>query len=269
MEEAISYYNRKAKNYDDVFEMFVFRVLDAITWKYLEPYLPENPEALALDAGGGTGRWAIRMAEKGCKVVLLDASEEMLKAATRNVKKAGLEGRITIKRGDLISTAYADETFEMVFCEQTLFLFKEPDTLLKEMNRVLKKRARLIISAQNLYAQCLASISEKPSSDNVYNALRTLLRKKYNTMMNEGKVKIYTWTPDEFRVMLERNGFHVEKIIGKGTTMPLRISKDLFMEKDYREDLYKKVLEFELALCEKPDALALAGHLQAIAYKKN
>lgn len=67
--------------------------------------------------------------------------------------------------------------------------------------------------------------------------------------------------------MLERNGFHVEKIVGKGVTMPLRISKELFMKKEYPKDLFNKILQFELTLCEKPDALALAGHLQAIAYK--
>ena len=268
MEEVKSYYNEKAKNYDDVFEMLVLRVLDAVTWKYLEPYLPKNPDALVLDAGGGTGRWTIRIAEKGCKVVLLDSSEEMLKAAARKVKQRGLLDRITIKKGDITRTRYASETFDLVFCELTLFLFKEPDTLLKEMHRVLKKRAKLVISAQNLYAQCLAALSENPSPDNVDNVLNTLLRKKYSTMTNDGKVKIYTWTPDEFRAMLERNGFHVEKIIGKGTTMPLRVSKDLFMRKDYSEALFKKILEFELALCEKPDALALAGHLQAIAHKK-
>lgn len=268
MEEVKSYYNEKAKNYDDVFEMLVLRVLDAVTWKYLEPYLPKNPDALVLDAGGGTGRWTIRIAEKGCKVVLLDSSEEMLKAAARKVKQRGLLDRITIKKGDITRTRYASETFDLVFCELTLFLFKEPDTLLKEMHRVLKKRAKLVISAQNLYAQCLAALSENPSPDNVDNVLNTLLRKKYSTMTNDDKVKIYTWTPDEFRAMLERNGFHVEKIIGKGTTMPLRVSKDLFMRKDYSEALFKKILEFELALCEKPDALALAGHLQAIAHKK-
>jgi len=67
--------------------------------------------------------------------------------------------------------------------------------------------------------------------------------------------------------LLERNGFRVEKIIGKGVTMPLRISKELFVKKEYSEDLFNKILQFELALCEKNDALALAGHLQAIAYK--
>jgi len=49
--------------------------------------------------------------------------------------------------------------------------------------------------------------------------------------------------------------------------MPLRIAKELFVKKEYSEDLFNKILQFELALCEKTDALALAGHMQAIAYK--
>ena len=155
----------------------------------------------------------------------------------------------------------------MILCEHTLFLFKEPDILIKELKRVLKRKTRLIISAQNRYVQSLACLPEKPSPDKVNNALNILLRKKYNTMTKHGKVKIYTWTPNEFRKMLERNGFRVEKIIGKGVTMPLRISKELFTEKEYSEDLFNKILKFELALCEKTDALALAGHMQAIVYK--
>ena len=80
-------------------------------------------------------------------------------------------------------------------------------------------------------------------------------------------MKIYTWTPEEFREMLEKNGFFIEKMVGKGYSMPLRISKELFMKKAYSQELFNRILEYELALCEKPDALALAGHLQAIARK--
>jgi hypothetical protein len=39
------------------------------------------------------------------------------------------------------------------------------------------------------------------------------------------------------------------------------------MKKDYSKDLFQRILEFELAVCEEQDALALAGHLQAIARK--
>jgi hypothetical protein len=110
-------------------------------------------------------------------------------------------------------------------------------------------------------------LPERPNLSKVEDSLNILLRKKYGSMTKNGEVKIYTWTPDEFRTILERNGLHVEKIVGKGITMPLRISKELFMKKKYSDGLFNKLLEFELAICEKPDALALAGHLQAIAYK--
>jgi len=155
----------------------------------------------------------------------------------------------------------------MILCEHTLFLFKEPDILIRELKRVLKRKARLIISAQNRYVQSLACLPEKPNPDKINNALNILFRKKYNTMARHGKVKIHTWTPNEFQTLLKRNGFQVKKIIGKGVTMPLRISKELFVKKEYSEDLFNKILQFELALCERKDALALAGHMQAIVCK--
>ena len=261
------YYDKRSSSYDSTFDMLYFKVFDVITWKCIEPYVPVDPDALVLDAGGGTGRWAIRMARKGCRVILMDTSEKMLEIAAEKVKEEGPQHKITTKKGDITKTGYADETFDMILCEHTLFLFKEPDILIKELKRVLKRKARLIISAQNRYVQSLACLPEKPSPDKVGNALNILLRKKYNTMTKRGKVKIYTWTPNEFRTLLEKNGFQVEKIVGKGVTMPLRISKELFVKKEYSEDLFNKILQFELALCEKTDALALTGHMQAIAYK--
>jgi ubiquinone/menaquinone biosynthesis C-methylase UbiE len=47
-----------------------------------------NSEALVLDAGGGTGRWTIRMAKKARKAVLMDLSEGMLKVAADRIKSS-------------------------------------------------------------------------------------------------------------------------------------------------------------------------------------
>lgn len=267
MEEIESYYDEKSESYDDIFDMLYFKVFDVITWRYIEPYVPTDSDASVLDAGGGTGRWAIWMARKGCKVVLMDVSEEMLKIAAKKAKEERLQHKITIRKGDIARTGYADETFDMILCEHTLFLFEEPEIIIMELKRVLKRKGRLIISVHNRYVQSLVSLPDKPSSNKVGHALDVLLRKKYGAVDRQEKVKIYTWTPNEFRTMLERNGFHIEKVIGKGISMPLRISKELFMKKEYSEDLFKKIIQFELALCEKKDALSLAGHLQAIAYK--
>ncbi|MCL6577929.1 MAG: class I SAM-dependent methyltransferase [Candidatus Bathyarchaeota archaeon] len=267
IEEVKSYYDEKAKNYDETFEILYFKVYDAITWKYIEPYVPTDPNALVLDAGGGTGRWAIQMARKGCKVVLMDLSDGMLKAATERVKAEGLEDSVIVRKGDITKTSYDDETFDMILCEHALFLFKEPDFVLKEFRRILKKKGLLIISAQNRYVQSLSSLSSKPSVDNVERTMKILENVEHECMTEDGLVKIYTRTPDELRNMLERNGFRVEKIIGKVLTMPLRIRKEFYMQREYSEELFNKILQLELSLCEKPDALALAGHLQAIVRK--
>jgi len=267
MEEIEVYYDEKSESYDEIFGALYFRVYDAVTWKYLEPYVPVDPNAVVFDAGGGTGRWATRMAEKGCKVVLMDSSEKMLNAAAKKVKAKGLQHRITLQNGDIAATGYGDETFDMVLCEHALFLFKEPDVVIKELKRVLKKDAPLIISAQNRYVQALSSLAGKPRVDNVERAFKVLVSQEHECITKDGKVKIYTWTPQEFREMLERNGLRVEKIVGKVVTMPLRVRQEFFMEKKHPEELFNKILQFELALCEKTDALALAGHLQATAFK--
>jgi len=267
MEEVKSYYNRTAKSYEKQFEILYFKIYDAITWKYIDPYIPKDTNALVLDAGGGTGRWTIRIAEKGCKTILMDASNEMLSVASKKAREKRLQHKITVKKGDIRKTDFEDETFDMVLCEHALFLFKEPDVVIKELTRILKMKAPLIVSVPNRYVQSLSSLSDKPDSENVDNALKILLSKKHLSMTKDGKVTVYSWAPDEFRAMLERNGLRVEKIVGKGITMPLRISVKHYMRKKYPEELFNKILELELALCEKSDALALAGHLQAIARK--
>lgn len=267
IEEVKSYYDEKAKNYDETFEILYFKVYDTITWKYIEPYIPTDLNALVLDAGGGTGRWAIRMAHKGCKVVLMDLSEGMLEVAAGRVKEEGFQDRVVVRKGDITKTDYDDETFDMILCEHALFLFKEPDIVLKEFRRILKRKALLIVSAQNRYVQSLSSLSGKPSVDNVERVLKVLESEEHECMTEDGLVKIYTWTPNELQSMLERNGFSVEKIVGKVLTMPLRIRKEFYLQKEYSEELFNKILQLELTLCEKPDALALAGHLQAIARK--
>lgn len=268
MSENESYYDEKSPTYDGVFDLVYFRIYDALTWKYLEPHIPLGSEALVLDAGGGTGRWAVRIAKMGCKVVLLDSSEGMLGIARDKVNKEGVQGRVVVEKGDIRKLNYDDETFDLVLCEHTLFVFEEPDVVVREFARVLKTGAPLVISAQNLYVQLLMHLPcrETPQPAKLEEVLELLDRKRHDRMTRDGRVKIYTWTPDEFRSLLERNGFRVEKMIGKCVTMPLRF-EELYTRKECPEDLLDGILQLELALCERPDALALAGHLQAIARK--
>ena len=55
---------------------------------------------LALDIGGGTGAMAVRLAQLGLHVTLLDASLPMLDFAKRAAEEAGVTERIALKHGD-------------------------------------------------------------------------------------------------------------------------------------------------------------------------
>lgn len=62
------------------------------TMHFLKKYLPK--EGLVLDAGGGPGRCSIELAYLGYDVVLLDLTPKLLEIAKRQIRRAGVEGRI-------------------------------------------------------------------------------------------------------------------------------------------------------------------------------
>ena len=207
------------------------------------------------------------MAEKGCRVVLLDISDGMLHVASEKIAGKGLEQRIDVKKGDIRELSFDEETFDMVLCEHALFIFEDQDKVVDQLARVLKKKAPIIISAQNRYAQSLAHLPENLVPEKLVQALNVLVGLEYDSMTPDGAIKIHSLTPNEFRAMLERHGFSIEKIVAKIVTTPLRVAPQFIMTREYSTDLFEKLLQLELAFCERQDSLALAAHLQIMARK--
>ncbi len=264
-----AHYDKKSESYESVRQSLAFRIYDAITWKYLEPYVPSCQNSLVLDACGGTGRWAVPMAKKGCKVVLLDISEKMLEIAKEKVSAEGLLGQVEVRRADVRNLDYPDETFELILLEHTLFLFDQPDQVVAELVRVLKTDAPIVLSAQNRLVQALAHLPADPTENpEILRKTINILRKQERDLLSqESHIKIHSMTPDEFRNLLERSGLNVEKIVCKIATIPLRFMPQFFMRKDVPEKVVEEILQLELAFSESPDALAFGAHLQAIARK--
>jgi SAM-dependent methyltransferase len=86
----------------------------AITCHTLAAYLP--PKARILDIGGGPGRYAIWLAQQGCRVVLADLSPELLFLARARIAQAGadvmVEEIVEADARDL--SRWADGTFDAV-----------------------------------------------------------------------------------------------------------------------------------------------------------
>lgn len=151
-----------------------------------------------------------------------------------------------------------------------LFLFDHPDEVVSELARVLKPDAPIVLSAQNRLVQTLAHLPDDPTTNPeiLRKAYKVFHRQEHSMLSQEPSIKIHTITPDEFRNLLERNGLNVERMVCKLATMPLRLSPQFMMKTDNPEEIVSNVLELELAFSEQSDAVALGGHIQAIARKK-
>lgn len=87
------FYDKAAKDYDKEYEEPYWRLYQEITWQNIRRFLPKRKNAVILDAGGGTGFWAIRLARLGYHVVLTDISKNMLKVVWRENRKRKAAGQ--------------------------------------------------------------------------------------------------------------------------------------------------------------------------------
>lgn len=113
--------------------------------RHLNDYVDFN-QARVLEVGAGTGRDSASIAEQGGAVCALDYSEEALKLLERSSKSG-----ISIVCGDARALPFADETFDIVFHQGLLEHFRDPEVLLAENRRVLKRGGVLLVDVPQRY----------------------------------------------------------------------------------------------------------------------
>src|SRR5262245_8042849 len=77
------------------------RMRYSVVWHVLEQHLPALGAGLRiLDVGGGDGQEALRLAQQGHHVTIVDYSAPMLAEATEAATRLGIEDHITCMRAD-------------------------------------------------------------------------------------------------------------------------------------------------------------------------
>ena len=122
-------YDKDQKDYDEIDLKHFLRVLPA-----------ELAGLAVLDAGGGTGRWAARMAKRGATVTLLDPAPAMLAIAKAK------DARIEAVQGSVEDVPFADETFDIAVCAFVLGYVQDLDAAAAELVRVVKPGGLLLVS---------------------------------------------------------------------------------------------------------------------------
>jgi SAM-dependent methyltransferase len=101
-------------------------------------------DARLLDAGCGSGQWAIAFAERGARVTGIDLSPEMIRFARDLAGARGLE--IEWRTGDVTRLAEPLAVFDAIHARALLQFVPDVPGALREFRRVLRPGGRLLAS---------------------------------------------------------------------------------------------------------------------------
>jgi demethylmenaquinone methyltransferase/2-methoxy-6-polyprenyl-1,4-benzoquinol methylase len=108
--------------------------------RFLVARVPAGPDDVVLDVATGTGAVAIALVRrKGCQVMALDQSPEMLAVARRRIALAGLSDRIRIVEGRAEELPFADGAFDALTFTYLLRYVDDPGATLRELARVVRR----------------------------------------------------------------------------------------------------------------------------------
>ncbi|MBN1777376.1 MAG: methyltransferase domain-containing protein [Clostridiales bacterium] len=133
-----------------------------VTCRFLDRYI--RPGNRVLDIGGGPGRYALYLAEKGCEVTLLDLSPANVRFAADKATEQGL--KLCAVEGDART---ADETmqgtFDHVLLMGPLYHLQTEEDRIRAVNaslRLLKPGGLFYASFINLYSGLIYAMKHEP-----------------------------------------------------------------------------------------------------------
>ncbi|RQP24375.1 methyltransferase domain-containing protein [Piscinibacter terrae] len=151
--QSIDYYDQSAAIYDDVADLS-FRIQkqdEAVTRREFVKLLALQPDDRVLEIATGTGRDAVNIAEQlGADGLLcaMDLSRAMLLRCRE--KLADAKPAVELCVGSASSLPFADGTFDALFSFGGLNVFPDVAGALREMVRVCKPGARIVVGDESL-----------------------------------------------------------------------------------------------------------------------
>jgi ubiquinone/menaquinone biosynthesis C-methylase UbiE len=250
------FFNPYAKTVDKATGVSAFwrlsdEIITEVVRREIAPYCTDS--SLTMDAGGGTGRWAIKLSEvlKG-KLVVFDRSVDMLAKASENIAKSSISNRINIVEGDLTQIDdFADNSVNnIVSIYSPLSFVYEQGKAAKELFRILKPGGRIIVMSHS-YHNALASKINNYRAD----------AKELQKLANEQRVKwaphvpeLVTHSKESIEKLFSEAGFQIQKTYGVPVFVqpgpedfdPENEKKSAVSEYLENPDVFKSVFEIEM-----------------------
>lgn len=132
----------------------------AAVWSVLYDELARRPdERLSIvDIGGGTGGFAVPLAELGHALTVVDPSPDALATLDRRAQASDVAGRVRAIQGDTdtLLDLIAPDSADLVLCHSLLEVLDDPELTLRLIAAVLRRDGSLSLLVANRAAAVLA-----------------------------------------------------------------------------------------------------------------
>lgn len=104
-----------------------------------------SPEDHLLEVGSGGGVFMRQALKSGCTALAIDHSPDMVRATVDANSSAMLEKRLVVQKADAIRIPAENGTVSKIACLNAFFFFAEPQRVINEFKRVLRKDGHVVI----------------------------------------------------------------------------------------------------------------------------
>ncbi|MFT4084617.1 MAG: methyltransferase domain-containing protein [Nocardioides sp.] len=226
----------------------------AVVWEDLDPLLTDGQRLEVLDIGGGTGVSAVRIAELGHRVSVIDPSPDALAALARRAREADVE--VTAHQGDLAllgdAVAAGDiAPVDLVLCHGVLEVVSDTAAALTGIRDALRPSGALSL----LVGQRSAAVLARAMAGH-FGQARDLLDDT-SALGRSGR----RFTVDEVTSAVRSAGLEVHSVHG------VRVFTDLVPGSllDLEPGAASALVDLELAVAARSDYLPMATQLHLIA----
>ncbi len=236
-------------------------VRTAVVWEGLRTLLrdragagPGATELRVLDIGGGTGGFAVRVAEVGHRVTVVDPSPDALAILDRRSHESGVADRVVGLQGDLatVSEQVDGGSIDVVLCHGVLEVVDDPAAAMEAITGALRPDGALslVVSQQHAAVVARAMAGQLDQAQELLAGSRS-----------PGGGKPHRFTAEETRRLLTGAGF------SDVTLHAVRVFTDLVPSTlvDLEPGAADALLALEHAVADRPEYLTLAVQLHAIA----
>lgn len=253
----------KDRNFDDMAEKFSRNIYgttkgelrQAILWQDLQPLLSQlGPGPLRiLDAGGGEGQTAVKVAEMGHHVTLCDLSAEMVARARQAAADKGVIDNMHFVQCAAQDIAqHLESPVDLILFHAVLEWVAEPQEMLRTLWSVLRPGGALSLMFYNANGQLMHNMVV----GNFDYVQLGMPKKKKRTLSPD-----YPRSPQQVYGWLEEQGWHITGKTG------VRVFHDYLREKRKQRDNFAALLELETRYCRQEPYISLGRYIHVTALK--